>query len=82
MELVGKFNEQLAGIRIIIEFKEVSNAELKKMKTTIQKFRRRKEDTLQIAGYAEGLKTEDPEAKISQYVGYCFGNRGFKVFDV
>ncbi len=51
------------------------------MKTTIKKFRVRKEDTLQIDGYVEGLKSEYPESQISQYVVYCFGNQEYKVFD-
>jgi len=51
------------------------------MKTSVKKFRLRKEDSLQIAGYAEGLKQEYPQAKISQYVIYCFGNQGFQVFE-
>jgi len=67
---------------MVIEFKYFSNAELKKMKSTVKKFRLRKEDTLQIAGYAEGLKSEYPLAEISRYVIYCFGNQGFKVFEV
>lgn len=66
---MGKYHEQFAGMRIVIEFKYFSNSELKK-------------DTLQIAGYVAGLKEEYPEAKVSQYVIYCFGNRGFKVFDL
>jgi len=82
LEFVGKYHEKFAGIRMVIEFKYFSNAEFKKMKTTIKKFRVRKEDTLQIAGYVEGLKSEYPEAQISQHVIYCFGNQGFKVFDI
>jgi hypothetical protein len=82
LEFVGKYHEQYAGTRIVIEFKYFSNAELKKMKTTIKKFRLRKEDTLQIAGYIADLKSEYPEAKISQFVIYCFGNQGFKVFEI
>jgi len=48
-------------------------------------------DTRQIAGYVEGLKKEYPEARIerrklryfvSQFVIYCFGNQGFRVFAV
>jgi len=82
LEFVGKYHEEFAGVRIVIEFKYFSNAELKKMKTTVKKFRLRKEDTVQIAGYREGLRQEYPEAKISQYVIYCFGNQGFRVFEV
>lgn len=81
LEFVGKFHEKFAGLRIVIEFKYFSNSDLKKMKTTVKKFRLRKEDSLQIAGYAEGLKQEYPQAKISQYVIYCFGNQGFRVFE-
>ncbi|OQY47521.1 MAG: hypothetical protein B6242_04875, partial [Anaerolineaceae bacterium 4572_78] len=40
------------------------------------------EDTKQIAGYVEGLKEEYPEARISQFVIYCFGNQGFRVFEI
>jgi len=82
LEFVGKYHERFAGMRIVIEFKYFSNAELRKMKSSVKKFRLRKEDTLQIAGYVAGLKQEYPEAKISQYVIYCFGNQGYRVFDV
>ncbi|EDN72250.1 hypothetical protein BGS_0230 [Beggiatoa sp. SS] len=37
---------------------------------------------VKINGYVEGLKKEYPEAKISQFVIYCFGNQGFRVFEV
>ncbi|OQX01767.1 MAG: AAA family ATPase [Desulfobacteraceae bacterium IS3] len=82
LEFVGKYHEQFAGMRIVIEFKYFSNAELRKMKSSVKKFRLRREDTLQIAGYVAGLKQEYPEAKISQYVIYCFGNQGYRVFNV
>jgi len=39
-------------------------------------------DTQQIKGYVEGLKGEYPEAKNSQFVIYCFGNQGVRVFAV
>ena len=82
LEFAGKYHGKYAEMRIVIEFKYFSNAELRKMKTTIKKFRLRKEDTLQIAGYVTGLKSEYPEAKISQFVIYCFGNQGFRVFEI
>ncbi|MGD9731859.1 MAG: PD-(D/E)XK nuclease domain-containing protein [Desulfamplus sp.] len=87
LEFVGKYHERFAGVRIVIEFKYFSNAELKKMKTSVKQFSLRKEDTLQIAGYAEGVKQEYPlnrypNIKISQYVIYCFENKGFGVFEV
>ena len=82
LEFVGKYHEKFAGLRIVIKFKYFSNAELRKMKSSVKKFRLRREDTLQIAGYVAGLRQEYPEAKISQYVIYCFGNQGYRVFDV
>ncbi len=82
LEFVGKYHEKFAGIRIVIEFKYFSNTELKKMKTTVKNFRLRKEDTLQIAGYVQGLKQEYPESKVSQFVIYCFGNQGYKVCEI
>ena len=82
LEFVGKFNEQYAGMRIVIEFKYYSNTEFKQFKTPIEDFQLQDEDTEQIAGYVEGLRQEYPEARISQYVIYCFGNQGFRVFAV
>ncbi|MCP4106492.1 MAG: hypothetical protein GY749_13325 [Desulfobacteraceae bacterium] len=82
LEFVGKYHEKYAGIRMVIEFKYYSNTKFKKLKTTINNFKLQKADTEQIAGYVKGLKQEYPEAKISQYVIYCFGNRGFRVFEV
>lgn len=82
LEFVGKYHEQYAGLRWVIEFKYYSNAEFKKLNTKIENFQLQSEDTKQIAGYVEGLRTEYPEARIAQYVIYCFGNKGFRVFQV
>ena len=73
---IGGFNAQNN------DFKYYSNAEFRKLETTIENFQLREEDTRQIAGYIEGLEQEYPEAKISQFVIYCFGNQGFRVFEV
>ncbi len=80
LEFVGKYSEIYAGLRWVIEFKYFSNAEFKKFKCSIADFQLQSEDTAQIAGYVEGLTEEYPEARISQYVIYCFGNQGFRVF--
>jgi hypothetical protein len=45
----------------------------------VAQFDLQEEDTRQIAGYVEGLKKEYPEASFSQFVIYCFGNKGFRV---
>jgi hypothetical protein len=82
LEFVGKYHEKFAGLRWVIEFKYYSNTELRKLKTSIKDWKLKPEDTDQIAGYVEGLKKEYPEAKISQFVIYCFGNQGFRVFTV
>ncbi|WP_080804525.1 AAA family ATPase [Desulfamplus magnetovallimortis] len=82
LEFVGKYNECFAGIRMVIEFKYLSNAEFKRLKTTIEDFTLQDEDTKQIAGYVDGLAVEYPEAKISQYVIYCIGNQGWRVFKI
>ncbi len=81
-EFVGKHNECFAGIRMVIEFKYFSNAELRKLKTSIPDFELREQDLDQIAGYVEGLHQEYPEATVSRHVIYCFGNQGYRVFDV
>ncbi|MCI5163960.1 MAG: AAA family ATPase, partial [Candidatus Electrothrix sp. AX5] len=82
LEFVGKYNEIYAGLRWVIEFKYFSNSEFKKCKTSIADFQLRSQDTEQIAGYAEGLRQEYPEAQIALFVIYCFGNQGFRVIEV
>jgi hypothetical protein len=82
LEFVGKYHEKFAGLRWVIEFKYYSNTELRKSKSSIKNWKLDKSDTQQIAGYVEGLKKEYPEAHISQFVIYCFGNKGFRVFEV
>jgi hypothetical protein len=81
LEFVGKYNEIYAGLRWVIEFKYFSNAEFRKFKTSISDFQLRSQDMEQITGYAEGLQEEYPEARISLFVIYCFGNQGFRVFE-
>lgn len=82
LEFVGKYHEKFAGIRWLIEFKYFSNAEMKSLKTPLEEFKVREEDTRQIRGYAEGLMQEYPEAKIRLFVIYCVGNQGFRVCEV
>jgi hypothetical protein len=82
LEFVGKFHERYAGLRWVIEFKYYSNAEFKKLNTTIEAFEGKAEDTEQITGYVQGLRQEYPEARIEKFVIYCFGNQGFRVFAV
>ena len=82
LEFVGKFHEKFAGKRMVIEFKYYSNAAFEKAGETIENFTLKEEDLRQINGYVEGLRREYPEADISQYVIYCFGNQGFRVFAI
>jgi hypothetical protein len=82
LEFMGRYNQKFAGRRWIIEFKYFSNAELIRTKIRIDEFLLRVEDTEQIIGYAEGAKQEEPVAVLNLYVIYCFGNQGFRVFDV
>ncbi|HWQ67388.1 MAG TPA: ATP-binding protein [Methanospirillum sp.] len=82
LEFVGKYHEKFADLRWIIEFKFFSNNEWVRLKTPIEEFVVREEDTRQITGYAEGLRQEYPEATIQLFVIYCIGNQGFRVFEV
>jgi hypothetical protein len=82
LEFVGKFNEKFAGRRWIIEFKYYSNAEFAKFGCAPDEFSLQHEDVKQIVGYAHGLAREYPEVNLSLHVIYCFGNRGFRVFEV
>lgn len=81
LEFVGKYHEKFAGWRWVIEFKYYSNSEFKRLfNTTLDKFVVQDDDKVQIAGYVDGLRDEYPEAQIDQFVIYCIGNQGFRVF--
>jgi len=84
LEFVGKYHEQFAGLRYVIEFKYYSAAEFKQKfkRTRLENFKLQVEDTAQIAGYVEGLHTEYPQAQIQQFVIYCIGHQGFRVFEI
>ena len=82
LEFVGKYHERFARLRWVIEFKYLSNTEFTRMKCSIDTIPLKQEDTMQIQGYAEGLKQEYPEANIRLFVIYCIGNQGFRVFRV
>ncbi len=84
LEFVGKYHEQFAGLRWVIEFKYYSGAEFKKKfkRTSLKDFKVQTEDMQQIAGYVEGLREEYPQANIRQFVIYCVGHQGFRVFEV
>lgn len=82
LEFVGKYHEKFAGLRWVIEFKYYSNTEFRKLNTMIEAFTLQPEDTAQIQGYTADLRREYPEAAITQFVIYCFGNAGFRVFQV
>ncbi|MEM7532073.1 MAG: AAA family ATPase [Chloroflexota bacterium] len=86
LEFIGKHNEKFAGIRWVIEFKYYSNTGIKQKlstdKITLDKFEVQEGDLDQIQGYVQGLAREYPEAKVSQFVIYCFGNQDFRVFAV
>lgn len=82
LEFVGKYHEQFAGIRMVIEFKYISNAAFSQRNITLEELTLDEADTRQLAGYVEGLRQEYPEAHITQWVIYCIGNRGFRVFEV
>ena len=81
LEFVGKYHEQFAGVRLVIEFKYYSNAEFKKLKTTVAEWCLQPADTEQIAGYVAGLRQEYPQARVAQFDIYCVGNQGCRVFE-
>ena len=51
-------------------------------KIKLDEFKVQEKDLEQIRGYVQGLAREYPEAKVSQFVIYCFGNQDFRVFQV
>jgi len=82
LEFVGKYNEKYAGLRIVIEFKYFSNIKLKDLKISIDQFQLREKDATQLKNYGKYIKNSWPQATIEQYLIYCFGNQGFRIFEV
>lgn len=82
LEFVGKYHEKFAGLRWVIEFKYYSKRTMREKKIDVPNFTVQAEDTKQIQGYVQGLLQEYPEAQVSQFVIYCFGNQDFRVFQV
>lgn len=82
LEFIGKYNEKFSGRRWIVEFKYYSNTEFHKFRCKPDEFQLQKGDIQQVSGYAMDLKNEYPEADLSLHIIYCFGNTGYKVYDV
>ena len=82
LEFVGKYNEKFAGRRWVMEFKYYSNTEFTKFHCKPEEFPLNPEHANQIQTYAEDLKREYPEIVLSLHVIYCFGNAGYRVFDI
>lgn len=69
-------------IRILIEFKYISNTKFQSNHCPIENFPLKQKDTLQITGYARDLIREYPEVTLKKYVIYCIGNHGFQIYDL
>ncbi|MGV8108791.1 MAG: PD-(D/E)XK nuclease domain-containing protein [Methanospirillum sp.] len=82
LEFVGKYNEKFAHLRILIEFKYISNTKFQSYHCPIENFPLKQKDTLQITGYARDLIREYPEVTLKKYVIYCIGNHGFRIYDL
>jgi len=82
LEFVGKHNKQFAGLRWVIEFKYYPKRKMREDGVDLKTFKVQDNDTKQIRGYVAGLREEYPEAKISQFIIYCFANQGFRLFQL
>lgn len=87
MEFIGKYHSNMANIRYLLEFKYNSNTKWDKVKTDISNgnidgFQATDDDIKQINDYkAEWIK-EYPKANNECFLIYCFGNQGFRVFEI
>ena len=82
LEFVGKFHTVFAKLWYVIEFKYYSNARVAKEKIVLKDFQLNPKDAEQIEGCCTGLKQEYPEANIKKFVIYCFGNQGYRIFEM
>lgn len=82
LEFVGKYHEEFANLRWVIEFKYYPGTRMKTDKIDLKSFELKTADTVQIEGYVKDLEREYPEAQIRQFVIYCFSNQGYRIFEI
>ena len=73
---MGKYHEQFAGLRWVIEFKYYSNRDFRKFNTAIDAFEKQAEDTAQIAGYVEDLRqgiSRSPNSSVRHLLFWQYG---------
>jgi len=66
----------------IIEFKYYSLAEFSRFNRTPETFELQAEHRHQVQRYGKGVLMEFPEAEVRLFVIYCFGNPGYRVYEV
>jgi len=81
LEMVGKHGTPFSGMRTILEFKYLSNAEMDRRGLRPETFEARPSDLAQLTHYFEASRDVHPEETIEGWLVYCLGNRGFRVFD-
>lgn len=82
LEFIGNYNTILAGLHYVLEFKYISNSEIKKQKINLKKFALVEQDKNQVEAYAKDIQNQRPKAKVSAFVVYCFGNQGYRIFNI
>ncbi|MEM7537317.1 MAG: PD-(D/E)XK nuclease domain-containing protein [Chloroflexota bacterium] len=82
LAFVGKFNEKFARLRWMIEFKYYAKTKMQEKDVNIAEFEALDEDIDQLRGYARDLEQEVQEIEVRQFLIYCFGNEGFRLFEI
>jgi len=78
LEMIGKHHSPFAGMRIVMEFKYISNAAVKRQQIDPACFQAPSEDCRQLENYLMHRRRECPEESLEGYLVYCFGNTAIR----
>ncbi len=81
LEMTGQFHTPFNGTRYLMEFKYISNAEAARKEIDPETFEADKTHLVKLAAYTAERRDAAPKETVLPYLIYCFGNRGYRIFE-
>ena len=81
LEMEGKYHTPFARDHYLMEFKYYSNQKCRELKLDLEQFEAPPGDWEQLSKYHSDLCKQNPEKRIQSFLIYCFGNRGYRIFE-
>ena len=81
LEMTGQFHTPFNGTRYLMEFKYISNAEAARKEIDPETFEADKTHLAKLAAYTAERRDAAPKETVLPYLIYCFGNRGYRIFE-